>query len=137
MGNRIWLWSQAGVAVLVVVAVIIGHIMIANYDYTSDQFALSINVYFYGPGIAASLAINQLVLALRRPAIVTLAEKLLLGSEYFLIALLIIVAPLGGVWSVFAALLSISLPIAALAIFITTLVQTMLARERRKAVLRV
>ena len=137
MANRIWLWSQAAVAVTVVIAVVIGHVLIANYDYSSDQFALSINVYFYGPGLVVSLAINQLVLALRRPARVTLAERLLLGSEYFLIASLIVVAPLGGVWSLLAALLSITLPALALAIFITMLVFTMLARERHRAVLKV
>ena len=90
MVDRIWLWSQAGVFVIVAIAVGIGLWLTTGENHIDNEFTVSINASFFGPGLLLSLAVNQVVLLLRRPRVTTTADRVVLSIEYFLIAGLIL-----------------------------------------------
>ena len=90
MADKLWLWSQAGVFVIVAIAVAIGLWLTTGENHIENEFTVSINASFFGPGLLLSLAINQVVLLLRRPRVTTTADRVVLSIEYFLIAALIL-----------------------------------------------
>lgn len=90
MANRIWLWSQAGVFALVAIAVGIGLWLTTGDNHIDNEFTVSINASFFGPGVLLSLAVNQVVLLLRRPRITLTADRVALSIEYLVIAGLIL-----------------------------------------------
>ena len=90
MADKLWLWSQAGVFVIVALAVAIGLWLTTGENHIENEFTVSINASFLGPGLLLSLAINQVVLLLRRPRVTTTADRVVLSIEYFLIAALIL-----------------------------------------------
>ena len=90
MADKVWLWSQAGVIVIVAIAVGIGLWLTTGDNHIDNEFTVSINASFFGPGLLLSLAVNQVVLLLRRPRLTTTADRVVLSIEYFLIAGLIL-----------------------------------------------
>ena len=90
MADRVWLWSQAAVFVIVAIAVGVGLWLTTGDNHIDNEFTVSINASFFGPGLLLSLAVNQVVLLLRRPRVTTTADRVALSIEYFVIAGLIL-----------------------------------------------
>jgi len=93
--NRFWLYSQAGMIVVAAVSSALGIVALQSPAQMENSIAVSVNSYFLLPGIAISLVANQILLLTRKPRVVSVAERFLLGMEYAVILLLVASSPFG------------------------------------------
>ena len=87
---RYWYWSQPAVAAVLLAFTIYTLVSFFAFDASglfSIQFA--VNGAFIFPGLLISFGVTQVLLSRRRPRSVALPERILLGFEYLLIAVLI------------------------------------------------
>ncbi|MGV8884252.1 MAG: hypothetical protein ACOH1T_01510 [Microbacteriaceae bacterium] len=131
IANRFWLWSQTLMIVVVVAASVVGLMLPSQGDEPwGSTLAVSINSFFYLPGIAISLAINQSILLFRKPQVVTIAERVLLSIEFLIIIGLIAVSGFDG-WALAAIALALSLVPAGVTVLVMVIVGNALATQRR------
>ena len=87
---KYWYWSQPAVAVVLLAFTVYTLVSFFAFDASglfSIQFA--VNGVFIFPGLLISLGLSQVLLSRRQPRSVTLPERILMGFEYLLIAVLI------------------------------------------------
>ena len=87
---RFWYWSQPALAVVLLgftIYTLVNFFAFEASNLFSIQFA--VNGAFIFPGLLISLGVSQVLLSKRRPRSVALPERILLGFEFLLIAVLI------------------------------------------------
>lgn len=87
---KFWYWSQPAVAAVLLgftIYTLVNFVAFEASGLFSIQFA--VNGAFIFPGLLISLGVSQLLLSRRQPRLVTLPERILLGFEFLLIAVVI------------------------------------------------
>jgi len=130
VGERMWVWSQPLVALLAVAAGAAAWYLQLTGDLSALPTLQSlITGSFVLPGLALSLVINHVAVSLRRPAMLTVGEKLLLIIEFAIVMAILAISPSADL--LFLGYLLWPLLIAAAATIFATMVSTTIRSRRR------
>lgn len=92
MPDRGWIWAQFALAGVVLVLSLVGVIGLVVFDAAELTFSFhgAIQAFAVFPGTVLSLVVNALVMRRHREAGLSVAEKVLLGIQFAIIAGLLV-----------------------------------------------
>jgi|GEM_PF-3554522 len=93
MNDRGWIRAQFGLAAVLFVLSVLGVLGVAVFDVAelAFSFAGAIHAFAVFPGLVLSLVVNALIMRAHRERGLSIAEKVLLGIEFALVAVLLVV----------------------------------------------
>ncbi|MGX5679913.1 hypothetical protein [Schumannella luteola] len=90
--TRFWLWVQPALAIILFAHIVYTLVAFAWQDFPGSFVSIQfvIDGAFVFPGLVISLAVNQVILMLRKPRLVTRVEAIMIGILVALTAALVV-----------------------------------------------